>query len=196
MTRMQSGWRIGLALALGFTFAVRPDAAAVKATANFDKTFDFTQVRTWQWKAEDAGQVIAARTQTDDRDAVRQRAEPVIREEVALQMQRRGLALATAAPDVTVTYYLIMTAGTSAQTAGQFLPPVTEWGLPPFGPSTTALEAIEQGTFVLDLSAKERVVWRGIGEAGFSMDTDLNKRGALLREAIKKVLEKYPPKKK
>ena len=49
MMGMQSGWRIGLALALGFTFAVRPDAAAVKAKAHFDKAFDFNQVRTWQW---------------------------------------------------------------------------------------------------------------------------------------------------
>jgi len=180
---------------MGLTFAVRPDAAAVKAKAHFDKAFDFTQVRTWQWNPQGAGQVIAARTQNDDRDLVRQRAEPVILEEVATQMKRRGLALATAAPDVTLTYYLIMTAGTSAQTAGQFLPAVTDWGLPPFTPSTTALEAIEQGTLVLDLSAKERVVWRGTGEAGFTMDTDLKKRAALLREAITKVLEKYPPKK-
>ena len=195
MTHLHGGWRIGLALSLGIICGVRPDAAAVKVKAHFDKAFDFTQVRTWQWSAEGAGQVIVARTKEDDREAVRRRAEPVIMEEVTAQMQRRGLTLASGAADATVTYYLVMTIGTSSQTMGQFLPPVPEWGLPLFAPSTTALQVLEQGTLVLDLSANGRVVWRGLGEAGFTMDTDMKRREALLREAIKKVLEKYPPKK-
>ena len=173
--------------------ATMPDAASVKVKASFDKTFDFRQSRTWQW-SPDAGQVILARTQGEDRDAVRQRAEPVIKEAVAAEMPRRGLTPATADPALTVTYYLVLTVGTSAQTMGQFLAPVPEWGLPLFSPSTTSLEAIERGALVLDLSASGHVVWRGIGEAGFSLELDQNKRAALLREAVKKVLDRYPPK--
>ena len=184
---------IGLAVVLGFTSAVRPDAASIKVKAHFDKTFDFKQPRTWQWTA-DAGQVILARTQGEDPTAVRQRAEPVIKDAVATEMRRRGVAQATGAPDLTLAYYLIMTVGASAQSMGQFIAPVPEWGLPLFTPSTTSLEALERGSLILDLSSQGHVVWRGIGEAGFTMDLDLKKREALLREAVKKVLEKYPPK--
>jgi len=184
-----------LAIVLGLTFTVSPDAASVKVQANFDKTFDFKAARTWQWAAE-AGQVILARTQGEDKEAVRRLAEPVIRDAVGAELRKRGVTEATAAPDLTVAYYLAMSVGSAAHTAGQFLPSTPEWGLPYFGPSTTALEAVERGTLVLDLSSAGHVVWRGIGEAGFSMDLDMKKREALLREAIKKVLEKYPPKQK
>jgi len=186
-------WAAGIAIVLGLIFAVRPDAASVKVKADFDKAFDFRQMHTWQWNP-DAGQVILARTQGEDRDAVRRRAEPVIKDAVATEMRRRGLALATGAPDLTLTYYLLLTVGTSAQTLGQFLAPVPEWGLPLFTPSTTSLEAIERGSLVLDLTANGKVVWRGIGEAGFSMELDQNRRATLLREAVKKVLDRYPPK--
>jgi hypothetical protein len=187
-------WRIGFAIVLAVGFAVRPDAASVKVKAQFDKAFDFTQMRTWNWNPGGAGQVILARTQMDDVEAVRQRAEPVIMEVVAAEMQRRHLTKTSAAPDLTITYYLLLTVGSSAQTMGQFLPSVAQWGLPPFAQSTTALEAIERGSLVLDLSANDRVVWRGVGEAGFGLDLDQAKRGALLRDAIKKTLAKYPPK--
>ena len=193
---MKRVWTSVLAIALGIGFAVRPDAASVKVRVNFDKAFDFTPVQTWQWNAQGAGQVILARSQMDDREAVRLRAEPVIKEAAGAELQRRGLSAAAGAPDLTLTYYLIMTVGTSAHSMGQFLPSVPQWGLPPFSPSTTALEAVERGTLVLDFSASDRVVWRGLGEAGFSMDLDAKKREALLRDAIKKVLEKFPPKRK
>jgi len=193
---MKRVWTSVLAIALGIGFAVRPDAASVKVKINFDKAFDFKQARTWQWNAQGAGQVILARSQMDDREAVRLRAEPVIKDVAGAELQRRGLTAATGAPDLSLTYYLIMTVGTSAHSAGQFLPSVPMWGLPPFSPSTTALEAVERGTLVLDFSAGDRVVWRGLGEAGFSMDLDAKKREALLRDAIKKLLEKFPPKQK
>ena len=185
---------IALAVVLGLTFAVRPDAASVKVKANFDKTFDFTVPRTYDWNPKGAGQVILARTQGENPESVRQRAEPVIKEAVAAELKRRNITQAAGSPDLLVTYYLILTVGTSAQTAGQFLPAVADWGLPPFTPSTTALQAVEQGALVLDLGTADRVVWRGIGEAGFSMDLDQAKRASLLREAIKKTLEKYPSK--
>lgn len=186
-------WAIGLAVVLGVTSTVRPDAASVKVKTHFDQTFNFKQARTWQWNP-DAGQIILARTQGEDPAAVRQRAEPVIKDAVATEMRRRGVAEATAAPDLTLAYYLALTVGSSSQTMGQFLLPVPEWGLPYFAPSTQALQALEQGFLVLDLSSQGRVVWRGIGESGFTMDADMKKREALLRETIKKVLEKYPPK--
>jgi hypothetical protein len=180
-------------VAVSFCFAVQPDVAAVKVTINFEKTFDFKQARTWAWNPE-GGQVIVGRTKDDDPERVKQRAEPIILDEVSKQMPRRGVQPATGTADLTLTYYLLLTVGTSSQTLGQFLPSVAQWGLPPFAPSTTSLEMIEQGSLVIDMSANNRLVWRGIGEAKIKLEDDQKKREALLREGVRDLLQRFPPK--
>jgi hypothetical protein len=121
--------------------------------------------------------------------------EPIIFSTVTQEMPRRGLVAATGTPDVTLGYYLLLTIGSSAQTVGQFLPSTTAWALPSFVQSTQSLEIIQQGALVLDISAKGEVVWRGVGEAQIKMDLEQGKRVALVREAVQKILERYPPKK-
>ena len=82
----------------------------------------------------------------------------------------------------------------SAQTMGQFLPATTAWGLPPFEQATQSLKMMNQGSLVLDLSAKDVVVWRGVAQAKIKIDADDKKREALLREAVRDLLRRYPPK--
>ena len=77
---------------------------------------------------------------------------------------------------------------------GQFLPATTAWGLPPFAPATQSLKIMNQGSLVLDLSAKGAVVWRGVAQAGVEFDANDKKREALLREAVRDLLKRYPPK--
>lgn len=185
---------IAVIVVAGLVIAVEPGVAKVKVRADFDKTFDFSQARTWGWNPR-AGDIMVARTQKDDPEEIRGRAEPVIKSAVATEMPGRGLTAATDAPDLTLTYYLLLTIGTSAQTLGQFLPAVAAWGLPPFAPATTSYEVIEQGALVLDLAAKGQVVWRGLAEAKIKMDMDQKQREALVRDAVKEILKRYPPKK-
>ena len=184
----------GFATIVAIALIVLHSDAAVKARVEFDKTFDFTRVKTWTWNAERAGQIILARTQNEDVDTVRQRAEPVIFDAVKAEMPRRGLTAATGPADVTLMYYLLLTVGSSGQTLGQFLPAVTGWGLPPLPPAATSIEVIEQGSLVLDLSANGRVVWRGVGEAKIKLDMPQEERADLLREGVRDLLRRYPPK--
>jgi hypothetical protein len=184
-----------IVMAIGVAMTVQSGIAAVKARSDSNKSFDFGQARTWAWNPEAAGQVILARTPSDDPAIVRQRAEPVIFSAVTTEMPRRGLKPATGAPDLTLTYYLLLTIGSSAQTMGQFLPATSGWGLPPFLASTTSLEVVQQGSLVLDLSAKGEVVWRGVGEAQIKMDLSQEKRASLIRDAVREILKHYPPKK-
>ena len=193
MRRLQ-GLLTGLVIAVGLGVAVQPGNAAVKARIDFDKTFDFTKIRTWSWNPDGAGQVVTGRTKDDDPEEVRRRAEPVIFDAVGKELPRRGLTPATGTPDVTLMYYLLLTVSSSNQTLGQFLPSVAQWGLPPFAPSTTSLEVIEQGSLVIDIMANGRPVWRGIGEAKISMDLDQKKRADLLREGVRELLRRFPPK--
>jgi hypothetical protein len=171
----------------------RPGAAGVDTRAEHDKKFDFSKVRTWAWNPAGAGQVKMARTPDDDPEAVRQRAEPIIKESVEAELARRKFQMTTANPDLTLTYYLLLTVGTSSQTFGQFLPPIAEWGLPPFAPQTQSLTVAERGSLVLDLSANDRVVWRGLAQAKIDWDDDSARRTALLREAVRDLLRRFPP---
>jgi Domain of unknown function (DUF4136) len=174
--------------------AIQPGDAKVKTRAQADSAFDFTQAHTFGWSPDGPGDVMLARTASDDPETVRTLAEPVIMEAVTANMPRRGLQPAAGAPDLTIRYYLLLTIGGSAQTLGQFLPAVAQWGIPPFAPSTTSLEVIERGSLVLDLSAGGHVVWRGIDEAQMKMDMSQEKRTELLREAVSDILKQYPPK--
>ena len=181
-----------LTIVVGMAVAVQPGAAAVKVRVDFDKTFDFRQARTWAWNAEEAGYVRVARTATDDPEDIRRRAEPLILSAVSAAMPKRGLVPAAGTPDLTIRYFLLITLGNSSQTLGQFLPSTTQWGVPPFAQVTTSYEIIEQGSLVLDLSANGKAVWRGIAQAKIKLDLDPDKRAALIREAVDKILDKYP----
>ncbi len=184
----------GIVIAVGLAMAAQPAVAAMKARVDFDKTFDFTKIKTWAWKAENPGQVVVGRTKDDNPDTVKQRAEPIIFDAVSKELPRRGLKQSTSAPDITLMYYLLLTVGSSGQTLGQFLPSVAQWGIPPFAPNTTSLEVVEQGSLVIDMVVDGRPVWRGIGEAKINMDTDQKKREALLREGVRELMKKFPPK--
>ena len=181
-------------IAAGIIAAAQIGLAAVKVHIDIDKTFDFRPMRTWAW-ATTAGHVVMARTPTDDPEAIQRVAEPVIMDAVIAEMQGRGMTHTIEAPDVTLKYYLLLTMGTEAQTIGQFLPPVAQWGVPPFNPSTQSLKVIQQGSLVFDVFAKDRVVWRGAGAAEIKPGLNQDKRAALIRQAAREILKRYPQKK-
>lgn len=168
--------------------------SAVDVKVEFDKKFDFKGVRTWSWDAQGPGHIKMARTPEDDPDAMRKRVEPIVVEAVTSEMGRRGLQSSASAPDVRVTYYLLLTTTASAQTMGQFLPATTGWGLPPFAPATQSLEIMNQGSLVIDMSAGGEVIWRGLAQAKIKTDSDNKRREELLREAVRDLLRRFPPK--
>src|SRR5262245_1197022 len=100
-----------VAVAMGLAVAVQSGTAAVKTRADFDKAFDFKQVRTWEWNPRGAGHVMVARTPDDDPEVIKGRAEPVIIDAVNAEMPRRGLKTAPSAADLELTYYLLLTVG-------------------------------------------------------------------------------------
>ena len=181
-----------LALALVVALSLHLVVEAVDVKAEFDKTFNFKPVRTWGWNPAGAGAVRMARTADDDPEAMKQRVDPLIRDAMMTEMTRLGLTHAATAPDLTVTYYLLLSAGASAQEMGQFLPATVAWGLPLFAPATQSLEFVNRGSLVLDLSAKDTIVWRGIAQAKIELRATDKQREALLRESVRDLLRKYP----
>ena len=182
-----------LAIAMTLALALHVGLEGVDVRVEHNKAFNFKAARTWAWNPK-AGDVIMARTQADDPEAAKRKAEPWILDAVATEMPRRGLTLATSEPDLTLTYYLLLSTNTTAQTVGQFLPATAAWGLPPFPMATQSMEMMNQGSLVLDLSTKGNVVWRGVAQAKISFEIDDKKRESLLREGVRDLLKRYPPK--
>lgn len=181
-----------LSLAAAVIAVAQIAVAAVKVHVDVDKAFDFRQARTWSWAAAPAGHVIVARTPTDDPEAIQRLAEPVILEAVTAEIPTRGLTQSADNPDLTVKYYLLLTIGTSAQTVGQFLPPVAQWGVPYFTASTQSLKVIQQGSLALDFISKGEIVWRGVGAAEIKPGLPQERKETLIREAVREILKRYP----
>ena len=184
---------IALATAV-IAFSVQALSARVDVRVDFDKSFNFKAVRTWGWHPDGRGEVKMARTQIDDPAAMTKAAEPPIVDAVTTEMKRLGLPQAPSDPDLTVHYYLLLTTNQSAQTIGQFLPSTMAWGLPLFPQATQSIKVLNQGALVIDLSAKGAVVWRGVAQAEIKPDMEFKKREALLREGVRDLLKRYPPK--
>jgi hypothetical protein len=133
-----------------------------------------------------------ARTQDDDSEAMKKRAEPLIVDALTKEMAQRGIQFTTTSPDVTVTYFLLLSTNMSSQTVGQFLPATTAWGLPPFAPATQSLEVMNQGSLVFDATANDKIIWRGLADAKLRTDADEKKRESVLREAVRDLVRKFP----
>jgi hypothetical protein len=173
-------------------------AAKVKVQAEGDKTFAFASLKTWTWNPSGAGDVKVWVSSKSDPAPIKRAYEPVIMQAVDDQLSKRGFARAGGSPpDFYMTYYVLVTLGMSAQEMGQFLPAVTEWGVPPFTPSTTAFKTYPDGSIVLDVTSRaaDRVVWRGLAQSEIDLDKSEAERVERLRDIIKEMLSKFPPKK-
>ena len=180
------------ALALAALVAA-PTVHAIDVKVEFDKAFDFTRAGTWGWNEHGAGDVIMARGTDDDPIGMKKSAEPVIISAVTSEMERRGLQVHPDAPDVRVTYYLVLATGANAQVVGQFLPSTVAWALPPFAAQTQSLQITDHGSLVLDISADKMIVWRGLARANIKPGEKRERREQLLREAVRDLLKKFPP---
>jgi hypothetical protein len=186
-----------LALAALISVCAVTVAAAVKVQTDHDPDFDFTPLRTWAWHPERAGNAVRIITKDDDSAAFKQRIEPRLLPIVEAEFVRRGFAMARDNPDFYVTYYAIVTAGNSSQFMGQFIN-MPKWGLPPLAPQTTSLEYFPRGSLVLDVTARQtnEIAWRGIAQADMEWSETEDKREQRVREAVRELLKRFPPKPK
>jgi hypothetical protein len=188
------------ALVLALLISVTSFAAKVNLRSDQDKQFDFRGAKTWGWDVEEQGDVKMARSAEDDPAAIKRQYGPTIVDAITRELVQRGLAPATDAskpPDLRFHYYLLVTVGVNAQTMGQFLPAVPEWGLPPFNAQTTAFNIVQTGSLVLDAvsPALGRVVWRGIAQTEIATERTDEQRHKRLREVIRELVKKFPTRK-
>jgi hypothetical protein len=194
MTNMKRAAIVALLIALGTTIAI----AGVKVQSQRDPTFDFSRLKTWSWNPSGPGSVKVWVTADSKSEPVQRQYEPVIMQAVEDELARRGFTRASGTqPDFNVTYYVLVTLGSASQEMGQFLPAVTQWGLPPFTPQTTALRVYPQGTLVLDIASPDpmSVVWRAVAQAEVDLEKTDAERAARIQNVVRDVVAKVPRKK-
>jgi Domain of unknown function (DUF4136) len=173
------------------------EAAKTEIKVGYDKKFSFAGLKTWAWHPEGKGDVMLAVTAEDDPKKVAARVDPIIIPSVEREMTARGYTAAASGADLFVRYYVLASVKTAAQVAGQFLPVVPEWGIPPFTPQTTALSIYPAGSLVIDVTstAAKAIVWRGIAERKIDLEKPDEERRKVLEDAIRDLLAKLPRKK-
>jgi hypothetical protein len=182
-----------LLIALAATVAM----AKTKIQVQRDQKFDFTTLKTWAWNPSGPGDVKVWVTAESKSEPVKKTYEPVIMKAVEDELARRGLSQVTGGQaDFTVTYYVLITVSSNSQQMGQFLPPVTQYGVPPFAPATTSLKIFPQGSLVLDIGSPDpnHVVWRAVAQAEVELDKTEAQRSVRLRNIIRDVVAKLPRK--
>jgi len=198
MDRARSIVIVLVAAGLAWLGGVRPEAAKTDITTQADPEFSFAGLHTWAWHPDGAGDVRQAVSVDTDPTAIKKRVDPIILPAVERELQARGFTKTSGPADLYVHYYVLATVGQMSQYMGQFVAAVPEWGLPPFAPSTTALEIYAVGTLILDVTApaKNAIVWRGSAQRKIDLERPDKERREILERAIRDLIKQFPPPKK
>ena len=189
---------IGLVMAVAVA-AGTGTVTAADLTVDFDMKFMFAGLRTWRWHPDGAGDVKLAVSRDDDPKAVQATVDPIIVPAVERELTANGLVRGDGDTDFFLHYYALVTVGESRQVQGQFLPAVANWGVPPvlLG-NSTSLEIYPVGTLVIDVTAvaTKQVVWRGVARKKLDVNRSGPQRRTEIEKAVRKLLKKFPPKKR
>jgi uncharacterized protein DUF4136 len=171
-------------------------AAGTDIEITFDKKYSFAGQRRWAWHPDGPGDTRLAMTAQDDAKRVASRVDPVVVPAIERELKGRGLTQVADTPDFYLHYYFLGTVGELSQVAGQFLPAVPEWGIPPFTASSTALSVYPVGTLIIDVTtaANRAIVWRGSAKRKIDMASPDQKRKEVIERAIRDLLKGFPPK--
>jgi hypothetical protein len=196
---MTDRWKHAFVVVAVLAAAVAVVQAGVKVKIDYDKEYDFTKARTFGWHPDGAGEVKLLERTGDDPEAIRTKWEPTIKDAVEQELGRVGLVPATSGtPDLMLHYYFLAGPSSESQYRGQFVGAIPPWGVPDFEMTTSSLKIFEQGTLILDIidGPKRQIVWRGKADAEVNRQNSAAKRAERIREGVRELLKKFPPKAK
>jgi hypothetical protein len=159
---------------------------AQKTSFDYDKTADFTAVKTFAMK--DGTKV----------------GDPLIDSRIAAaieaELAAKGLTKNEANPDVVVVYHLTLDKEkdiTSYSSGVGYGPYPYRWG-GGWGTTTVRVNEILVGTLIIDVAdvKKDALVFRGIGVKEVAAQAKPEKRDKNIAAAVKKILKNFPPPRK
>lgn len=161
----------------GFYIACSP---VYNVSYDYDENFSPAKISTYDWLP------IAKESNINNLDAER------IKKAVNAELQAKGLMLTSKNPD-----FLI-----AADVVTKEKQRLTQWDYPYYYPYWTyagpwALDyyQYEEGTFILDFlePVSKNLIWRGAARVALDYANTPEKRDTLIKEAMRKILQNYPP---
>jgi ABC-type glycerol-3-phosphate transport system substrate-binding protein len=158
--------------------------SSVSVDSDYDPQTDFSTFRTWSWMHDGPAQGVDDLTDGRIRAAV----------EAALPIRGLRKADAGASPDLRVAYHARVEQRIEAVPA-----PATTigygWRAGYVAYDAQQLSTYDEGTLIIDLvgADSEDLVWRGTATAIVGDGGTPEEREERIREAVEKLLERYPP---
>jgi len=160
-------------------------APTLKVETDFDPGANFSDYKTFNWK-----EVTIPGDALADNSILKNVVKSAIQEE----MTKKGFRLQEGGgADLVVVFHgrrQYSAEITNWRAYGWYNP---WWG--PYGGYTT-VSTYREGTLVIDIvdAKKKQLVWRGLGTKSIEGYTDSEKRNRMIKNAITKIFNKFPPK--
>jgi hypothetical protein len=179
----------GLMLAVG-VIACAAAAMEIKSEHDRQAAADIARYRTYAWVPRPGGA---------EGGGIIQAVAPQVTRAVADTLRAKGYRQAEGAPDFLIGWDAAVEGkreltkvevGTRVPSPGARLPG-------PFVPQTVTVERkYDEGTLILEVvdAASGKLVWRGWAQAEVKPKVDAGQREARIREAVAKILDRFPPK--
>jgi hypothetical protein len=176
-------------------------AQKLETSHNQDKTTDFKKITTYAWLPAPPPPKIVAPGSLTNPNITQEVLGPHIISAVDRELTSRGLKQAPEAQaDVLVIYYAAVNVGFNATYLGEYYGYITGWGSPiaPGLAPSTSMSVYEEGTIIVDIVQRDpkKAVWRGTMKTRVNHENTPEKRVARINEAVSKVFQKYPVRKK
>ena len=173
--------------------AVLGGCSGVQVNSDYDPAVNFTPYRTFDWMP--GPQVRTGDPRVDDATV-----DSRIRTAVERRLTAKGYHKESAAkPDFYVLYHAALKNKMSTTVVNN------RYGYPYYtgypgpwvrGGETTTTHPYEEGTLILDVidAGTKQLVWRGSAQARLDMQAREETKRERVREAVREILEQFPPK--
>jgi hypothetical protein len=175
--------------------------AAVQIDSEYDKSADFTRLKTFRWV--DGPPVGIGDPRVDD-TVLQARVHLAVNRELEVKGLRR---VDSGDADVLVNYYVSVEEKMTGERVNdkygyspgdgwtQGARQGWSWGLGAYDAPSVPTTYYEEGSVIIDLvdPATKRLIWRGSARTVVDLDNDDEVRRQRLNEAIQRIFTQYPP---
>jgi hypothetical protein len=181
-------------------FGILFGCSTIEIYSDYDPWANFSGLKTFSW-------IPGPQKETGDPRIDNPLLDAHIRNAVEDQLALNGFEKkGTEKPDFWIGYHAAIDRKLGAQTINHFYayPPGWAWEhyRTPYVPPGMAITETEifyydEGTLILDVVDPEtrKLIWRGSAQAEVKYATNPEKRNERIKEAVRRILERFPPKK-
>ena len=194
---MKAGSLLAAGLLVGALFA----CSTLEIRTDHDPEADFSGLQTWGWLRGKGGLIDDPRISSA---LLEERIRRGIEQELAARgFEQRG----SGTPDFLVGYHAAVEDKLDVQSINDYYAYGGGWGnrywygrsvaAPPRPSTHTLVTEYQMGTIIVDVADPEtrELMWRGYAEAEVDPKADPAQREKNVREAIRRILERFPPSK-